>query len=130
MTAAQADSAAAKIQAKGRQVTFIKVATTPSDTSAPWRGSDDPRTVPADSEQLFAVFVPVAGSALGLRYTSEELVKRAEQVALVAPGSSFTKDLEDFDEILDSDGSRWRIEFVETLKPADVAVMHSVGVRR
>lgn len=131
MTAAQADSAALKVAAKGRSVTFIKLETTPADSDKPWRGAADPRTTPADSLSTSAVFVPLSSASnLGLSTKSEELVKRTRQVAIVALGSESTEDLEDYQELIDSDGSRWRITFIETLKPADVRIMHFVGVGR
>ncbi|AAT69472.1 gp76 [Alphaproteobacteria phage PhiJL001] len=130
MTAAQADKAKIQVDAKGRSVTFVQLDTTASDSTKPWRGDTAPRSPAADEEVLSAVFVPATGGGLGLKWVSDQLLKRAEQVALVAPGSAFTKQLENFDEILESDGSRWRIEMVEILQPADVRILYAIGVKR
>lgn len=39
-------------------------------------------------------------------------------------------DLSEYNELIDSDSTRWRIEKVQTLKPGNVTLLHFVGVKR
>lgn len=114
----------------GRNVTFIELDSTAVDVNKPWRGTATPRVTPKASSAQVAVFVPASGSGLGFRSSQDELVKRSEQIMLVAPGAANTDDLQQFDEVIDQDGSRWKIVFADVLSPADVPVLYAVGVRR
>ncbi len=130
---ALADQAASTLASvPGRRVTFVRLSDAPSDPARPWRGSNDSRQAPVTSVQT-AVFIPAQGSpAFGRRQETSELVKRTQQVALVAPGGQTTVDLSIFDEVVDTDGSRWKITYVETLEPGDkgVRVLYQVGLMR
>ena len=129
MTAAQADLARRLVAARGREVSFIKLNATPADPAKPWRGAANPRAAPGDTASVPSVFVPPSSaSQLGLSTVSEELLRRSTQIAICAPGSSSTDNLEEFDEVVDKDGSRWKITFVETLRPADVRIVYFVGL--
>ena len=133
MTARQADLAQRLISTKGRTVTFIKLNKTTTDPNKPWRGNADPRNPPEASSSQVAVFVPISSAAmLSQRTLQDELVKRSEQMCLVGPGSQSTDDLTEFDEILDSDGTRWKINFADVLQPGDkqFRILYSLGVRR
>lgn len=131
MTAAKADSALAKIAAKGRAVTFIKLDATVTDAAKPWRGNVDPRDTPEASVSTSAVFVPPASaSSLGLSRRLDQDVKRVEQIAIVSTGGTDQTDLTTMDEMIDTDLTRWKVVFVEALKPATVNILYFVGLAR
>lgn len=109
----------------GRSVTFELLDATAADASKPWRGAGTPAV--AASVTTPATFVPPAGSGLGGSFVSEELLKKADQVCLVAPSDTF--DIATSTSIQDG-GTRWRVEWVQALKPADVALLYAVGVKR
>lgn len=131
MTVAQANKALNLIAAKGRPVTFIKLDTDATDSAKPWRGNVDPRATPEASVQTSAVFVPPASaSSLGLSRRLDQEVKRVEQIAIVSTGGTEQTDLSAMDEMVDTDTSRWKISFVETLKPASTNILYFVGLSR
>ena len=117
------------ITENGRLVTLVSLDDTPAVAAQPWKGAADPRATPDATLPVRAVFVPPSSaSALGLRIDTNDLVKRAEQIAIVSPGGAV--DTEIYDEIADSDGSRWKIVFSENLKPAELLVLSFFGVAR
>lgn len=130
MTVAQAQKAQTLVAAKGRTVTFVKLDRTQDDPAKPWRGTSDPRTTPAATADVPAVIVPPRGvTFLGLSQTSTELLKRAEQIIIAAPGPNSTDELETFDEVID--GSKtWKIISTEVLRHDDgPRILYYVGVR-
>ena len=117
------------IQENGRQISLIQFNSTPQDANRPWRGpSADPRATPDSTLSLFAAFVPPSGAReLGLRYVSETLLKRAEQIAIISPGANV--DLSIFQEILDT-GVYYKMDVLDVLKPGSATVLAFLGVRR
>lgn len=130
MTAAQADLARRLVAARGRDATFLKYDRAAADPNKPWRGALDPRAVPDATASVPSVFVPPTGTAtLGFAAVSEELLKRVTQICIAAPGSAVTDNLEEFDGVLDPvDNTRYKIEFVRVLRPADVRIVYFVGL--
>ena len=115
----------AKIKAYGRAVTFSKR----SATSAP---SNDPLAGPQGgdviSTSVDAVFVPITGLAsLGIATTKIEAFKTSEQVALLPPA---TFDYAEQQFLIDNDGSVWKINIIDMLKPAETALLFYIGVSR
>ena len=101
-----------------------------ADASKPWEGATNPRSPLDDTQVLSAVFVPITSSSqLGLRVLDEDLLRKSEQLLLVAPGATFTPDLTTFDEIIDGTIA-WRIIFIEKLKPATITLIYYFGVAR
>lgn len=119
-----AQTAVRLIAKTGRSVTLQKLDATPEDSNKPWKGPATPTV--ADSADLIATFVPAGGGGLGLDFIDDELLKRAEQVALIAPSE---KDVSEFHAVLDG-SSRWKIEWVQVLKPAEKVLLYIVGVKR
>lgn len=113
------------VDKKGRSVTVQKLNVSASDPSKPWQGQNT-QTVDA-SEPARAVFVPPSGSGFGRDLISEDNIKRVEQVALIAQTPN---DIQDYDAILDTDGSLWSVVFVQVLKPGDEIVLYAFGVKR
>ena len=104
------------ISAYGRSVTFEKLGT--------------PMGIPplpsvAKSLTVDAVFVSPSG--LGFAAQSSDLLRRALQIAIVAPGPDV--DLLDFSQIQDS-GVTWRIEGIEILRPGTQTVLGYVSVQQ
>ena len=131
MTIGQANTALSLIAANGRTVTFIKLDADATDTDKPWRGNAAPRAVPEASVVTSAVFVPPSSaSQLGLSRKIQDEVKRVDQIAIVSTGGTVQTDLSNMDEVIDTDGSRWKIMFVETLQPASVKILYFVGLIR
>lgn len=111
----------------GRLVTFVELSSGPTDPLKPWKGATDPRAVPVSTLNLFAAFVePSTLDALGTQATGMDFLKRSTKIAIVSSTAALTN----FDEILESDGSRWKIEGISTLEPGDTKILHYVGVRR
>lgn len=108
----------------GRTVKVQKLSSAAADATKPWLGAGA-QTVTTE-RSLPAVFVPASGGGLGRELVDEELLKRVQQVALIAPTDI---DLESFNCIEDN-GSKWRVEFVQVLRPANVTLLYVFGVMR
>lgn len=119
-----ANTAIRLITKTGRSVVMQKLSAEAANSEQPWKGAGTPTVV--ETEDVIATFVPAGSGGLGLEFVDEELLKRAEQVALIAP----VKDgLNEFHVVLDS-AVRWKIEWAQVLKPADKILLYVVGVKR
>lgn len=113
----------------GRLVTIQKLAESTSPTN-PWEGPGGGSQPIAASHDLPMVFVPPSSaSQLGLRTIDEALLKRTQQIIIVAPGPNFLTFLGDYNQVED-DGVLWNILWSETLRPGPVNVLYYFGVRR
>ena len=111
----------------GRTVTFVELGDVPANPAQPWLGAASPRGAPKQTLALKAVFVePSSLNELGSQAVSEDFLKRCTQIALVYA----SVELAPFDEILDSDGSRWTIQVLSKLKPGGTLLLYFVGVAR
>lgn len=108
----------------GRDVVMQQLSATAADANKPWKGPGT-ATV-ASSVNTKACFVPPSGTDFGREFFDSELLKRCEQVALVAGNAT---DLSAFTTILDNN-QRWKIEWVQELKPGDTTVLYAFGVKR
>jgi hypothetical protein len=115
------------IDAKGRSVILQVLSSVAADANKPWKpGAGGVPTVQT-SYGVKGVFVPHTGlESLGIDATDVELLKRSEQVLLVAGN---VVDLSACHQIEDS-GTLWRIVWVKTLKPGDLRILHAFGVAR
>lgn len=109
----------------GRALAFQRLESVPDNPAQPWKGAGTP-TVVEQISGVYGVFVPAKGSDLGRSFVSEELLKKVDQMVLVA---GRTEDLEQFDLIVD-DGLKWRIEWAQVLRPGPLVVLYSFGVCR
>jgi hypothetical protein len=110
------------IAGTGRTVTFGTLSSAASDASKPWKPTGAPVTT--DSP---ATFVPISSATeLGLAIVDDELLRRAEQVCIVAPHE--TVDLSLSNTILDN-SLTWRVEWVSVLKPGDATLLLAFGIR-
>lgn len=111
----------------GRQITLVQLASGPSDVTKPWRGQTDPRATPVATRVCLAVFVdPTSRSVLGMTAISDDAVKRATQIAIIATEEDLTK----YTECIDFDDSLWRITSVTMLKPGTENILSFIGVAR
>lgn len=114
----------------GREITLVKLDTTPDDPGDPGAGAADPRATPDESAALQAAFVPPSSaSQLGMRTMDDDLLKRTEEIAIVQPGPDATFDLSEADEVIDG-SLRRRVSFVEKLQPGSVVLLYFVGMAR
>lgn len=111
----------------GRAVSFTKFSAVPGDPTKPLHGPTEEPIVVAD---VMAAFVePSSVIRLGASSTNQPgLWKESTKIALV--GQVEGQDLTTFSTIIDSDGSGWKIEHVEELKPGPTTVLYYVGVKR
>ena len=111
----------------GRTITLVELSVTRDAPTQPWLGSTDVRTTPVESVSTKAAFVePDSLLRLGREVGVEGFTPRAEQIALL----SLDRDISNFEEIIDSDASVWKIIRVSTLKPGLTTLMHYVEVKR
>jgi len=119
------------INGTGRQVTFNRFDQTPANSGKPWEGPADPSASPDATASVFAAFVPPSDAdSLGLSGIDQDLLKRTEQICIVAPGTVNPPfDLGTANEC--SDGSvKWKVTFTETLAPGDIVLLYFIGVSR
>lgn len=108
----------------GRTANYQILSSTAADPSKPWDGPGTPVVsvdIPAPS-----VFVPSSGNGLGKDLATEDLLKKVKQVALVSPVDDR---IEKCHQIVDG-GITYKIEWVQTLKPANEIVLFVVGVNQ
>ncbi len=111
----------------GRLFTLVQLDGTPSNASEPWKGNSDVRGTPLETLTVYGVFVePESLERLGKQRQSNDFVKSAEQVIMVAHGGS----LGHFDEAIDADGSIWTIHNDQELAPGDSIVLHYLRIQR
>ena len=122
-----ATKAEALITKFGRSITIEKFDTTPADASKPWRGPVDPRASLDATVATDGVFVePSEASKLGMSVDVNDLLQRSEQIVIV----STSTDLNGFNELVDTDTTRWKILGFEHLKPGTVSLLYFIGVAR
>ena len=123
-------TAQALITQFGRSITLVQFNDTITDSDKPWDGVNptDPRGTPDATLVLDAVFVfPTGLLKLGLGSEEERLLKRYEQICIIAPGAA--NDPRDYQEIIDG-SDRWKIEMVQVLKPANDIVLAYLGLKK
>lgn len=111
----------------GRTATFNKLNNVPPDSATPWRSTDNPRNEIVES--LSVSIVPVEPSALddlGRDDMTQDFIKRSQQILFVSTDT----DLRQFDEMVDSDGSRWRITYLTELRPGSRSMLYFVGISK
>ncbi len=115
------------IGANGRSIQLVELDNTPADPAKPWDGPTDPRTGTTTLTVKGVAVDPTSAARLGLVSMTDDIMKRSEQIYIVAAGADV--DLDIFNEVND-EGKTWKIVGVRTLRPADVTVLSYIGVRR
>lgn len=112
---------------KGRKITLQQLGNSAQDHSKPWRGSSF-ADIAMQYNDVPAAFVPVIGKDLGVVVTDKELLKRSQQVVIVAP---VTEGIENkVDQIQDSDGSTWKVVWGQCLRPGSQTIFYVFGLAR
>lgn len=116
------------IKKNGKPITLVKLATTASDPTKPWRGPVDQRSPPAASLNLFGAEISFSKRQLGVAFTKKSIPDTVTGYFFVAvpPG---TQDLTKFDE-LTSDGVVYKIEVADVLRPGTVDVLYLFGISK
>lgn len=122
-----AECAYAMIEESGRKITLKNNRNDTPDPSKPWEVSTNPISV-TDVPACFVA--PSDIEQLGITNFAEDLLKKIEQVAMVAPSDKITDDLSDFDMLLDTDGEEYRVFEVRKLKPGTVTLLYYIFVGR
>lgn len=111
----------------GRVIGLQGVTAGPADADNPLAG---PAAPPEPLTGIPAAFVdPLSLRALGLSATVQGLFANSKQIALIAPVSGLP-DFTDMKFLIDSDNSVWKIDLIETMKPAETIVLYFIGVSR
>lgn len=109
------------ILSNGRLVKVQKLSAGATDSNKPWNGTG--AAVVETEREVSAVFVD---SKLGKELVDDNLLKTVSQVALVAPTDI---DLSSATVIYDG-GMKYKVDFVQVLKPADTIVLYIFGVSK
>lgn len=112
------------IALRGRTCSLVKMSAAAADPTKPWNGPGAPTELAR--ADVIGCFVPKSGTDLGQGFISKEQLKRCQEVVLVAPGE---EDYTAFGVLLD-DAVRWKVEWVQVLKPGPVPVLYALGVSR
>jgi hypothetical protein len=124
-----ANTALRLVEKYGRSMVVLKFVTTPANESKPWEGAEDPREE-AEAETINAVSVSTGEAVkLGMHTQDSDMVKRSDQILIVAPGAANQIDLSDFNEVADQ-GVNWKITMVEKLQPASTILLFYIGIKR
>lgn len=124
----EADEAREMVLDEGTTGTFIKLAVTADDAAKPWRGNDG-NPVAATLNSVPFLRVSPNEPHLGISRLREEC-KEMEMVLIVAPGSTVTDDLLEYDVVVDG-STRWVILDGEKLQPGDgPPVLYYIGVKK
>lgn len=114
------------IEESGRAVTVRTLSGVAADITKPWKGAGAPTTL-TEVTNVLAVFLPAQGTDFGRKLVDAELLKRCEQVMLVAPHPTAT--YEGAHVVIDG-GSTWKINWMQVLKPGPVITLYCIGVSR
>jgi len=112
------------IDKNGRSVNIELLSKGPADANKPWRGNATPAT--SISTVVKACFVPATTEMFGRTIANDDMLAKTDQIALVAQSTS---NLENYTSINDGN-SRYKIEWVWTLKPGSVIIMYAFGICR
>lgn len=121
------DDASELIEEFGREVAFVELGDVAANPAQPWLGASGLRSSPKQTLLLNAVFVePESMERLGNDAVTEDFIKKSQQIAIVYS----PVELKVFDEVIDIDGSRWRIIDLSKLKPGPLLVLYFVSLKR
>ncbi len=104
------------IQEFGRQVTFVKTSSTPSDVTKPWRGE-----VVADDSTLSGVWAAIVP---WMSEDDKDSVRFGIKVCIVSASSFPSNDGETYDRVVDADGGAWHLHNCEIINPGGVRVLY------
>lgn len=109
------------ITSYGRRVTLQAPPTTVANTAQPWRGS----SVDGPKKKVVALFLEYETALI-----DGTDIHRGDQKCLIDEKSLGSNDIRKYDELIEKDGTTWRILHVHTIKPGDTSIYHELQVRR
>lgn len=110
----------------GRSITFIEIGEAPADPLFPFEGPTDPIATQQRTLVTKGCFVePDSLQRLGLTKRIEELLQRSDRICLV-PGPAVL----DGYNVIEDEGSTYKIVDFETLRPGTTTLLHFVGTFR
>lgn len=113
------------IEKNGTLVKLQRLSAAPADSTKPWKGAGVPTVEKTTTAK--AVFLPVYGKTnLGLDFIDDELLKRCKEVALIAGQA---QDLTTYNQFFQG-AVTFPVQWVQVLKPADIALLYAFGVSR
>lgn len=111
----------------GRAITLVQLDAGPLNAAQPWKGNTNVRGEPLATLTVNGVFVePESLERLGKQRQSNDFVKSAEQVIIIVHNGP----LGQYDEVIDTDLSRWTIHNDQELGPGDSILLHYLRVQR
>lgn len=114
------------IARKGRNVFIQKLDHTFADPDKPWLGGQGVSDEYIYNVQTKCVFIPSMGRDLGVYIEDKDLLKRVEQVGLVA---HTTTDFTDAEIVLDG-VVKYHVEWMQFLRPGDSPILYYIGLKR
>lgn len=112
------------IKKNGRPIVFQLLSATPADATKPWKGAQAPTV--AKSFSTYGAFVPLTGRVdLSSMAIDDEMLKRVEQVVLVAGGT----ELDAYNQIVDT-AITYRIDWFKKLRPGPTTFLYAFGACR
>lgn len=109
----------------GRSIKVQRLSATAADAAKPWKGPSSPTV--ATEVTTTGLFLEIFSFLkLGLEVTDDNLLKRIDQVVLIAQTPS---DISEYDTIVDGT-TTWKIDWVRVLKPGSTILIYWAGVTR
>lgn len=108
----------------GRMVDFVKLESGAVDPEKPWLGPDQPTI--AQITRCPATFVPAGSGGWGTNVVTEEMLKRTNMICITASAFALPSRVDRIDDGRVSYGIEWR----QTLRPAENAIVELFGVKR
>lgn len=108
----------------GRIVSFVKLSSGAADPEKPWLGPGQPTI-----EQITrcpATFVPAGSGGWGTNVVTEEMLKRTNMICITASAFALPSRVDR----IDDSGTSYGIEWRQTLRPAENAIVELFGVKR
>lgn len=114
------------VEANGRDLSFVRLAETPTDPAEPWRGKTAPREAATVVLGSGVAVPPSSATTLGIHVMDDHFLKRSDQILICVA----EEEIDNFDEVIDEGSTVWKIEGVEKLRPAETTLLYFVGVKR
>lgn len=108
----------------GRMVDFVKLESAAADPEKPWLGPGHPTI--AQITRCPATFVPAGSGGWGTNVVTEEMLKRTNMICITASAFALPSRIDRIDDGNTSYGIEWR----QTLRPAENAIVEMFGVKR
>lgn len=124
-----AETARRLVKKFGRNMLYRQLGDTVSDPAKPWKGQTDQKSTPEQEDRTLPT-VPVdpdSARKLGMTTIDDDLLKRTNQILIVAPDENATYDLRDFNVVVD-EGITYKVLFSERLRPATLTLLYFIGV--